>query len=188
LGAPDPAQQDGFQGFNGDERRCIAARRDGHRCNGRALTDGLLCPFHDGRADPLLAARASHASKRAKREGIDQVAALRRLGTRQLVAEALVKHAVEIDAAIGVLARSAASGDVRSAQALIPWLDQALGKPTERVEVRAPSTLMDLEQMDTASLERLVAEGRARRLRLVEADAESSPLEAVVEPGNAESG
>jgi hypothetical protein len=93
------------------------------------------------------------------------------LGTRQLVAEALVEEAAQIKAAISVLARSAAGGDVRSAQALIPWLDQALGKPTERVEVRSPSTLDDLEAMDTPSLERLVAEGRARRLRLVQEQA-----------------
>jgi len=39
--------------------------------------------------------------------------------------------------------------------------------PTDRVEVRAPSTLEDLDQMVTAQLQALVAEGRQRRLQLV---------------------
>jgi hypothetical protein len=36
--------------------------------------------------------------------------------------------------------------------------------PTERVEHRKPGSLEELEQMDTAELEALVAEGRRRRL------------------------
>lgn len=168
LGALDPAHQDDFQGHHGLTRRCVAARRDGHRCNGVALLDALLCPMHEGRADPALGAQASKEASRKARERVDDVAALRRLGTRQLVAEALVAEAANIKAAISVLARAAAGGDRQAALALIPWLDQGLGKPTERVEVRAPSTLGDLEDMDTAQLEAMVAEGRARRLRLVE--------------------
>lgn len=38
--------------------------------------------------------------------------------------------------------------------------------PTERVEHRKPSSMEELEQMDTAQLEALVAAGRKRRLRL----------------------
>jgi hypothetical protein len=40
--------------------------------------------------------------------------------------------------------------------------------PTERVEHRPPSTREELEQMDTAELERLVASGREQRLRAVQ--------------------
>jgi hypothetical protein len=36
--------------------------------------------------------------------------------------------------------------------------------PTERVEHRKPGSLEELEQMDTAQLEALVAEGRRKRL------------------------
>ena len=36
--------------------------------------------------------------------------------------------------------------------------------PTERVEHRKPGSLEELEQMDTAELEALVAEGRRKRL------------------------
>jgi hypothetical protein len=50
---------------------------------------------------------------------------------------------------------------------LIPWIDQALGKPTERVEHRVPSSLDELEQMSTEELERLVAQGREQRSRAV---------------------
>lgn len=163
MAAPDPADQ----GDEYDWRRCVAARRDGHRCNGRAVDEGLLCPFHDGRSDPQEAARASHLARDEKKRRQEELHALKRLGTRKVVAEALLEKALEIRQAIFVLADSAASGDVRSAQALIPWLDQALGKPTERVEHTAPVTPEDLQGLDTAELQRLVAEGRRRRLQLV---------------------
>jgi hypothetical protein len=41
--------------------------------------------------------------------------------------------------------------------------------PTERVEHRPPSTLREIQEMDTKELERLVARGRERRLRAVRA-------------------
>jgi nucleotide-binding universal stress UspA family protein len=44
------------------------------------------------------------------------------------------------------------------------WIDQAYGKPTERVERKYPSSIDDLEQMDEEQLARLVAEGRRQRL------------------------
>jgi hypothetical protein len=50
---------------------------------------------------------------------------------------------------------------------LLPWLDQGLGKPTERIEQATPTTKADLEGMGTAALEALVAQGR-ERLKLVE--------------------
>jgi hypothetical protein len=83
------------------------------------------------------------------------------------VAEALVAEAEKVDRAVRHLVDAAANGDIAAAKALIPWLDQALGKPTERVEMRAPSTLEDLEQMDTAALQALVAQGRQRRVQLI---------------------
>jgi len=50
--------------------------------------------------------------------------------------------------------------------------------PTERIEQRIPSSLEELEKMDTAQLEQLVAAGRKRRL---EAVPEPPP---VAEPSN----
>jgi hypothetical protein len=65
------------------------------------------------------------------------------------------------------LCGAAENGDIAAAKALIPWLDQAFGMPQERVEHTTPSTLEELEQMDTAQLEALVAAGRKRRLEAV---------------------
>ena len=94
---------------------------------------------------------------------------LQRLGTRAVVAEALVTEAANVDRAVRLLCRSAGGGDLAAAKALIPWLNQALGTPTERVEHRPPSTREELEQMDTAELERPVGRGREERLQAVRA-------------------
>jgi hypothetical protein len=87
-----------------------------------------------------------------------------------VVAEALVAEAANVESAVRLLCRSAGGGDLAAAKALIPWINQALGMPTERVEHRPPSTLQDLEKMHTAELERLVAEGRAKRLQRLESE------------------
>jgi hypothetical protein len=84
-----------------------------------------------------------------------------------VIAETLVAQAENVQKAVTLLCEHAAAGDVQAAKALIPWIDQALGKPTERVEVNAPTTLDDLDKMDTAALQAMVAEGRKRRLQLV---------------------
>jgi hypothetical protein len=89
---------------------------------------------------------------------------LQRLGTRAVVAEALVAEAANVDKAVRLLGQSVGDGDLKAAKALIPWINQALGMPTERVEHRVPSSLEELEQMDTAQLEALVAEERRQRL------------------------
>jgi hypothetical protein len=92
---------------------------------------------------------------------------LQRLGTRAVVAEALVAEADKVDRAVRHLVTAAADGDLAAAKALIPWLNQVLGMPTERVEHRLPARLEELDAMDEAQLERLVATGRGRRLRAV---------------------
>jgi hypothetical protein len=90
---------------------------------------------------------------------------LQRLGTRSVVAEALASEAEKVDRAVRHLVSAAADGDINAAKALIPWIDQGLGKPTERVEHRRPSSLEELEAMETSELERLVAEGRRKRIQ-----------------------
>jgi len=87
------------------------------------------------------------------------------MGTRAVVAEALVAEAANVDRAVRVLCEAAAKGDIAAAKALIPWLNQALGMPQERVQHTTPSTFEELEQMETAQLEALVAEGRRKRLK-----------------------
>jgi hypothetical protein len=81
------------------------------------------------------------------------------------VAETLVAQAENVQKAVVLLCEQAAAGDVQAAKALIPWLNQALGMPTERVEHRVPTGLEDLEFMSTEELERIVAQGRAQRLQ-----------------------
>jgi hypothetical protein len=81
-----------------------------------------------------------------------------------------------VDRPVRLLCTAAGNGDLNAAKALIPWLNQALGMPTERVEHRIPSTVQVLEQMDSEQLARLVAKGPERRLRAVSkpADADGS--------------
>jgi hypothetical protein len=73
--------------------------------------------------------------------------------TRSVVATALQEKAEQLHEPVRLLCDSAAGGDLKSAQALIPWINQALGAPTERVEHHAPSSQQDLESMDTAGLQ-----------------------------------
>jgi len=84
-----------------------------------------------------------------------------------LVAQRLHADAEKVDRAISHLLEAAADGDLKSAQALLPWLDQALGKPTERREITQPQTLQALDEMTTEELAAMVSEGRKRRLRAV---------------------
>jgi hypothetical protein len=83
-----------------------------------------------------------------------------------VVAQALADEAEKVDRTVRHLLNAAAEGDLASAKALTAYFDQALGKPTERVEHTRPSSLEELQTMDQGALEALVAEGRARRLGL----------------------
>jgi hypothetical protein len=61
---------------------------------------------------------------------------------------------------------AAGSGDLAPAKALVSHFDQALGRPTERIEHKTPSSMEELDELSTEELERIVREGRARRLGL----------------------
>ena len=172
LQADDPAHVDEpINAGHGRQsrRRCIASKQNGERCGGRAMLQHLLCPLHGERLSPQQGAQALHAKRREAKRRAESALSLQKLGTRALVAQVFAERAAQVESALGLLLDSAAGGDLKSAQALLPWLNQALGMPTERVEQRPPSTLQELEQMDTAELERLVARGRERRLRALRA-------------------
>ena len=77
----------------------------------------------------------------------------------------LVQKAEKVARTVENLLDAGAAGDLAAAKALVPWIDQAYGKPTERVEHKHPSSLEEIEQMDEGELERLVARGRQRRLQ-----------------------
>lgn len=160
TGAEDPTLVE-------EKRVCTAQRKNGTRCAARALNGSLLCPMHDGRADASLAALTRRDKSREAKRRSEDVLGLRRLGTRALVAEALVEKAAEVRGAVHFLAdlaadKKASTADRKAASlALIPWLNQALGNPTERVEHHVPSTPEELESLSTTQLEALVAQGRS---------------------------
>jgi ribosomal protein L17 len=85
-----------------------------------------------------------------------------------VVAAVLEERALEVRRTVEHLLTAAATGDRAAAQSLLPWIDQALGRPTERVEQTQTRTIEDVRALDPASLQALVAEGRAARLRAVE--------------------
>ena len=89
----------------------------------------------------------------------------RKLGVRAALSAQLQRRAEAVEAALDHLLDAAAAGDVKSAQALLPWIDQALGKPTVREE-QTHSFAGDLSALSGEELAAMVAEGRAaRRLR-----------------------
>jgi hypothetical protein len=116
---------------------------------------------------------------RRQRDAAEERAVLSRLGTRAVVAQALLEKHEQVAAAVRLLADDAAdqraphAQRLKSAQALIPWIDQAMGRPTERVEHKTPTSAEELESLSTAELEALVARGRARRLASERARGES---------------
>ena len=72
-----------------------------------------------------------------------------------------------VDKAVRLLCTAAGNGDLNAAKASIPWLNQALGMPTDASSPGCPARLEELERMDEKQLERRVAKGHERRLRAV---------------------
>jgi hypothetical protein len=101
-------------------------------------------------------AKRTRAQEREARA--EQALALQRMGTRAVVAEVLVQKAEKVARTVEHLLNAGAAGDLAAAKALVPWIDQAYGKPTERVEFKQPSTWEELETLSEEDLERLVAQ------------------------------
>jgi len=161
LGAEDPALVEG-------RRYCVATKADGERCKALAPRGELACNAHAGRLDPSSGGHALARKRREARERAEREVAARALGTRAVVAAVLEERALEVRKTVEHLLTAAATGDRAAAQSLLPWIDQALGRPTERVESTQTRTVEDVRALDPASLQALVAEGRAARLRAVE--------------------
>ena len=75
----------------------------------------------------------------------------------------MASHPDLVRATVVALLEDAAKGDLAAAKLIGPFLNQGLGMPTERVEVVAPSSVDDLDAMDTAQLEGYVETLRAAR-------------------------
>jgi hypothetical protein len=149
-------------------RRCVATRLDEQRCASRAMHTLLVCALHAGRMTPEQGHTAKRTRAQEREARAEQALALQRMGTRAVVAEVLVQKAEKVARTVEHLLDAGAAGDLAAAKALVPWIDQAYGKPTERVEYKYPSSIEELEQMDEADLERLVHEGRQQRLQRLE--------------------
>jgi len=80
-----------------------------------------------------------------------------------VIRDTLARNSVKLRAAIQTLIDDAAQGDVQAAKLLVPYLNQALGLPTETVEVKVPQSAADLERMPTPQLEAHLATLRAAR-------------------------
>ena len=72
----------------------------------------------------------------------------------------VVYVAVQLRLVIRTLRGMAAAGDVGAAKALIPFLNQGLGMPTETVRVEEPASVQEVQGMSTAALAALVKRGR----------------------------
>jgi hypothetical protein len=159
LETADPALV--TDGFDQGRRLCIAERRAGGRCQAGAPADSLLCNAHSGRLDSSAGGHARAESLRAQRREAEQDAAAGRLGTRGLIARVFVEESQQLGKALRTLIAMAADGDRDAAKALIPYLNQGLGMPTERVEMQQPGSVSDLAAMGTDELRQYVARRRA---------------------------
>lgn len=165
LDAEDPALLP-----DSHKRQCVSTKAAGGRCGGYPGTEELLCSIHSGKLDPASGAKERHRRAAERKEKAEERLLSRQLGTRALVADVLRREYILVEKTVCSLLAKAGNGDMRAAQALIPWLNQGLGMPTERVEEIKPQTLDDLEVASTEELERIVAEGRERRLHAVPDD------------------
>lgn len=145
-------------------RTCVSTRMAGGRCGATAVNGEVLCSIHSGRLNPADGAKAKHEARRRAEERADQALSLQKLGTRAVVAQTLVAEADNVRKTVQSLLERASTGDIRAATALIPWLNQGLGMPTERVEHQLPGTPDEVMKASTAALAELVAEGRRRRV------------------------
>lgn len=144
-------------------RICIAVRRAGGRCTASAPASSLLCNMHSGVVDPAAGGRALAEKRRNAATSEAEVLRMVRVGARGVVAERLHARPLVTARVVDTLMDMAASGDVTAAKALVPWMNQGLGMPTETVHVTTPESLTDLERLGTADLAAYVAQRRALR-------------------------
>jgi hypothetical protein len=159
--ADDPALLDS------GKRQCVTSRGDGERCRTVPVTGLLLCSMHSGRLDSAAGGRAKAQKARARREQAEADVGRRSLGTRAMIADVLHERATDVALVVNNLIDRAKTGDMKAQSLLLPYINQALGLPTERLEHSAPQDASGLRSASTEELEALVARGRSRRLSAV---------------------
>lgn len=149
---PDPSlREDG-------KRQCVDSRKSGERCGAYAISTGPRCAFHSGLADPAVGGKAKAAAIQRSKDRALELDALSRLGTRAIVAQVFSERAGDVRSVVGAILDDALDLEAPAATrraartALLPWLDQALGRPKESVEVTLPATVEEIEEMDYAAL------------------------------------
>lgn len=157
LGAEDPT----WVAETG-RRLCIATRRAGGRCLAPPGLHSVLCNAHAGRLDASAGGLALAEKRRQARTSAEERAAWARLGTRGVIAARLAARADAVAATVDVLLDAASSGDLASAKLLVPYLNQGLGLPTERVQITGLHEGADLAAMRDEELQALVARAAAQ--------------------------
>jgi hypothetical protein len=162
LSLADPA----YVGEPGTPRRCIAARpeRQDGRCAMRAMRAGLVCSAHAGLLDSAAGGRARAEKRRLAVLAAEDRVAERSLGVRAALSAQLQREQAKIEQAVQHLIDVASAGDTKAAMALLPWLDQALGKPMP-LEQQSGSSTGDLAHLSSEELAEIVAAGRRARLK-----------------------
>jgi len=158
LHADDPALLDSGR------RVCVAERKAGGRCKSPAVVGLLLCGVHSGRCDPAAGGRAAAEKRNGLRLAAEDRVAERMLGVRSALSAQLQRRADDVVAVVDNILDRARDGDHKAQLALLPYLDQALGKPTERIEQASGAETLD--RMATEDLAARVAQARRERLRL----------------------
>lgn len=142
-------------------RRCVAVKAAGGRCSSAPVHSLITCSIHGGLVDPSEGGRAVARIRREAQQSEEERGRLARLSSRDVIREALAERHTQLRATVHTLLDAAAAGDLQAAKLVGPYLNQAHGLPTERVEVTTPSSGADLDGMSTADLEKLVREQRA---------------------------
>ena len=140
------------------KRQCVDVKQGGGRCGAYAVTGLARCAFHAGMADPAVGGRAKGAAIRASKERARELDAISRLGTRAIVAQVFTERASDVRSVVGAILDDALDLDAPAATrraartALLPWLDQAPGRPKESVEVTLPGSVEEIEGMEYTAL------------------------------------
>lgn len=150
--APDPSlRPDG-------KRQCVDSTKTGGRCGAWAISSGPRCAFHSGLADPAVGGKAKAAAIARSKERAAELDAEARLGTRAIISRVFQERAGDVREVVGAILDDALDLDAPAATrraartALLPWLDQALGRPKESMEITLPGSVEEIDQMDYSAL------------------------------------
>ena len=162
MSAEDPCR------IPGDSwRRCIASRSDGERCGASVPHEERYCAAHAGKLDPSKGGKAKAAKLQAEKDEAHALAVEARLGTRAILARVFQDRHDDVRAIVNGLLDDAKDESLPSRErracrlALLPFIDQALGKPKEQVELTVPTTVEEVKDLSLSDLYKLRDELRS---------------------------